>query len=232
MRWELYRDFFGVTLDLWEKVRSRSANETTLELVSDGILKEEWPFNKVFDFLQMVMRHPDCPSVFIDGVKEVFERCQLAYYVDTGEPPTIIPSATSQEGESIANATRALDDNGFDEQANALRRAGELINQRDWAGSIRESVGALEAAARSLAPSRPKEVSHALSELREVLSIHPALTAAMGNLYGYASNEQGLRHGRVDDSSSSVVGQDEAVLMLGMCASAAGYLLNKSRSSE
>ena len=180
----------------------------------------------------MIMRHPDCPSTFINGVKDVFERCQLAYYVDLSEPPTIIPSATSQEGESIANATRALDDNGFDEQATALRRAGELINQSDWSGSIRESVGALEAAARSLAPSRPKEVSHALSELREVLSIHRALTSAMGNLYGYASNEQGLRHGRVDDSSSSVVGRDEAVLMLGMCASAAGYLLNKSRSSE
>ena len=232
MRWELYRDFFGATLDLWQKVRSRSVNETTLKLVRDGILKEEWPFDKMFDFLQMVMRHPDCPSVFIDGVKEVFERCQLAYYVDTGEPPTIISSTTKQEGESIANAIRALGDNGFAEQANALRRAGELINQSDWSGSIRESVGAFEAVARRLAPSRPKEVSRALSELREALSIHPALTTAMSNFYGYASAEQGLRHGKVDDSSSSVVGRDEAVLMLGMCASAAGYLLNKSRSSE
>ena len=229
MEKELWSSFFKEPMDTWIADRSRV---TASILTRAGIIDGEWPFNKVFDLLEMIMRHPDCPSTFINGVKDVFERCQLAYYVDLSEPPTIIPSATSQEGESIANATRALDDNGFDEQATALRRAGELINQRDWAGSIRESVGALEAVARGLAPSRPKEVSHALSELREVLSIHRALTSAMGNLYGYASNEQGLRHGRVDDSSSSVVGRDEAVLMLGMCASAAGYLLNKSRSSE
>ena len=45
-------------------------------------------------------------------------------------------------------------------------------------------------------------------------------------LYGYTSDEQGVRHSLLDQGQSNV-GQDEAVFMLGACASFASYLWRK-----
>ena len=55
-------------------------------------------FNRVLDLIQFVLRHPSCPDEFIDSMKEVFARQRLAYTIDDGPPPTIIPSVTARKG--------------------------------------------------------------------------------------------------------------------------------------
>ena len=53
----------------------------------------------------------------------------------------------------------------------------------------------------------------------------------MSKLYGYTSDEQGVRHAFLDQESSRV-GMDEAVYMLGACASFASFLWRKHKSNE
>lgn len=186
-------------------------------------------FSHIFDVLEIVMRHPKCPESFIEGVAEIFVECQMAYVVDVDQPPTIMPAATKEEGEAIVNAMIKLRDVGLDGAETHLRNAGTYINQRDWAGSVRESINAVESVARRIDKNKSNTLAAALKSLDSKHTIHTALKDVFIKLYGYASDEQGVRHALLDGEKSAV-GQDEAVFMLGACASFVSYLLHKSQT--
>ena len=95
---------------------------------------EALPFNKVFDLIQFVLRHPKCPPSFIVEMKLVFANARLAYTIDEAKPPTIIPAATEAEGNKVIESLQLLRRVGLEGSANHLRTASECINRNDWAG--------------------------------------------------------------------------------------------------
>ena len=183
-------------------------------------------FNQVFDLIQFVMCHPQCSKEFVGQMKEAFMSSKLAYTIDVAEPPTIIPAVTEAEGDSIIEAMQTLRKAGLDSSASHLREASECVNRGDWAGSIRESIHAVESVARQLAPKASGTLGPAMASLEKRQTLHPALKEAFSKLYGYTSDEQGIRHALLDKPSANV-GMDEAVFMLGACASFASYLWRK-----
>ena len=192
--------------------------------IQDFIQNE--PFNRVFDLLLAVMRHKECPRLTIAQISEVFQNCQLAYFVDEGPPPAIYPSTTPEEGANIIDSLEQLRFAGLDAPRQHLQLAAENINKQDWAGSVRESIHAVESVARQIAP-KAKTLGEALKVLAaKRLLTHSALREGFDKIYGYANDEQGIRHALLDDDKSNV-GQEEAVFMLGACASFASYLSRK-----
>ena len=187
------------------------------------LILEKLSFNKLFDLLLMILRHLNCPPTFAVQVVMIFKDCHLAYSVDLSEPATIFPAATAQEGEAISEAMAALRDAGLSGTETHLRSAMERINNGDWSGSIRESINAVESVARHLDPSQSDTLGAALTSLEKHRPLHPALKRGFSNIYGYTSNEEGIRHSLVDNSESPA-GLDEAIFMLGACASFASYL--------
>ncbi len=187
---------------------------------------ENRPLNQVFDLIQFVIRHPDCPPKFINSMKQIFAYTKLAYTIETANPPTIIPSVTEAEGKTIVESLQLLRRVGLEGSASHLRKASEYINKNDWAGSIRESIHAVESVARQLDPKSSETLRGALTALEKQQSLHPALRDSFTRLYGYTSDEQGIRHALLDRSTAKV-GMDEAVFMLGACASFASYLWRK-----
>lgn len=218
----LHRNHWGRPLDEFPR------NAGTLVKMYREVVLRGSPFNQVFDLLQMIMRHSECPRQFTLGVARVFQECRLAYVVDTRKPPTILPAATAEEGEAIVGAIGELRKAGLRGAEAHLKRAGELIDGGDWSGSVRESVHAVESVARSLDSDSSKTLGPALDSLEKSGRLHPALREAFNRLYGYTSDEQGIRHALLD-SSTSAVGRDEAVFMLGACASFSSYLWRRSR---
>ena len=192
---------------------------------------ENRPFNKVFDLIQFVMRHPECPRALIKQMKATFAECRLAYTIDVEPPPTIIPAVTPEEGTAVAESLRQLREAGLDASAAHLREASGSINASDWVGAVRESIHAVESVARQLDPAASRTLGPALDSLRKRGRLHPALKKAFGELYGYTSDEQGIRHSRLDQMKSPV-GQDEAVFMLGACASFSSYLWRKHKAGD
>ena len=189
------------------------------------------PFNQIFDLIQFVLRHPKCPPEFIDMMKDIFMYTRLAYTIDKAKPPTIIPSVTEAEGNTIVESLQLLRRAGLEGSASHLRKASEYINGNDWAGSIRESINAVESVARQLDPKSSETLRGALASLEKRQALHPALKEAFTKLYGYTSNEQGIRHALLDRSTAKV-GMDEAVFMLGACASFASYLWRKHETGD
>ena len=202
-----------------------------LNQCKDVVLGEDIPFNEVFDFLQMIMRHRRCPFGFVDQVQNIFERCQLAYFIDTNGPPTILPMATRQEGVTIREAMETLNEAGLTGSEAHIRKAAVFINQRDWQGSIRESIHAVESVAVGLAGGDANTLGAALKALEKEHPLHPALRDGFSKLYGYTSDEKGIRHALVD-KRDSLSGRDEALFMLGACASFASYLWRVSHGPD
>lgn len=192
---------------------------------------ETMPFYKVFDLLQFVMRHPQCPRDFSSTMKRVFGRCKLAYTIDEGERPTILPAVTVEEGNSVVESLNTLRAVGLRASAEHLRRASECINENDWSGSIRESIHAVESVARQIAPDKTDTLTQALNSIDKHSPLHSQLKKGIQALYWYTSDEQGVRHALLD-SDKARVGMDEAVFMLGACASFASYLWRKHNAGE
>ena len=194
------------------------------------LILDELPFNNVFDLFQIIMRHPYCPTSFTTNVAGIFERCQLAYVVDTEHPATILPAATKQEGEAFINALTEFREAGLQGTETHLRKAAELVNQGDRAGAVRESIHAVESVARQLDPNA-STLAPALTSLEKSGHLHPALKEAFSKLYGYTSDEKGIRHSLLA-TETSAAGQDEALFMLGACASFASYRWRRHRTGS
>lgn len=189
----------------------------------------ETPYNRVLDLVQDAMRHERCPPKYIAEITKAFEECDVAYLVDTSGPPTILPAATTEEQEAIRLAQQGLSDSGHSAAQTHLRRAGELFRDGKWRESVHQSISAVESVAKSIEPGETR-LSKILAKLQDEagLDIHPAFRSALQTLYGWASDEPGVRHGsseRVDR-----VGRAEAAFMISACAAFCTYLLEKQRA--
>ena len=180
------------------------------------------PFFKVFDLIEFVLQHPQCPPPFVKGMDRTFKVSRLAYVLDTGPPPSIIPAVTPVEGTSVVESLKSLRQAGLGGSTAHLRSASAYINEGKWADSVRESIHAVESVARQLDPNAAQTLGPALKSQ----PLHPALKKGIASLYGYTADEQGIRHALLDQTDANV-GQDEAVFMLGACASFASYLIRK-----
>ena len=161
-----------------------------------------------------------------------FERHAAAYWLDTSSfPPRFFPRSTRMQGEATRSAIETIRDGGMKGAETHLRQAAENVNARQFANSITDSIHAVESIARTIDP-KAKTLGPALNSLqRSGVLKHPTLKEAFSKLYGYTSNEQGIRHAMLDKGSPDV-DLDDAMFMFGACASFAAYLVNKHRKAE
>ena len=218
----LHVEFFTLPLDEFSRWHGDFVNKYKELLCGPGSL----PFNKIFDLLQHIMRSEFCPREFTSGIARIFEECQLAYRVSETQPVTIYPATTQIEEKELLGALDQLRKNKFLGAEEHLRQASESLNQSKYADSIHKSMNAVESVARKLDPKSSNTLTQALAELENKKPLHPALKKGLLTLYGYTSDEDGIRHSLVDKSKSDV-GIDEAVFMLGACAFFASYLSRK-----
>jgi hypothetical protein len=191
------------------------------------------PWNELFDLIQFILRSPYIigqRTLCTEEMRAIFRTNMLAYdIIDLpADGPTIVPSASPEEGDTIRAAFASLASSPFDGARTHLRNAAEAINGGQPADAIRESVHAVESTVRVIAPN--KSFKDALNAIDANANIHPALRDALMKLYGYTSDEKGIRHPLLE-SDAARVGMSEAVFMFGACASFTTYLINRGRQS-
>ena len=196
-----------------------------IETVKNVIL--HGAFNEVFDFIQFVLRHHACPYEFSGRIKSILERTLTAYSV-MDEGPTIVPAVLVEEGQALRGAFEAVEKSGFEGARVHLRTAVEELNSGNFASSVRESIHAVESVAKTLEPTS-NTLTPALKALSKKIEIHPALTGAFSSMYGYTSDEKGIRHALLKDEAK--VDIDDAVFMIGACASFVSYLIANGRKA-
>ncbi len=196
-------------------------------------------FNVVLDLIETVVNEGKqreiAPhySILANRIKAVFESHAAAYRlflvgIDAAHSLfQFFPQSSEEQGKATQQAIKIIHDGGMTGAATHLHDATKKIRDGDFAGSVADSIHAVESVARMIDPKASKELGPALTSLTNAGVIrHAALKKAFAKLYGYTSDEQGIRHALLEKDSPDV-DIDEAVFMFGACASFAAYLVNK-----
>jgi len=136
--------------------------------------------------------------------------------------------SSPQEGEALERAFAELAKHELNGAREHLRLAAEHLTLGKDADSIRESINAVESVARILDPGASKTLGPALAALEKGTAIHSALRSGFSAIYGYTNNAQGIRHPLLDNEKAPVESED-ALFMIGACASFITYLIAKAR---
>src|SRR5262249_33769768 len=167
----------------------------------------------VLGWVEFVLKCRSCPKDLADAVNAIMEHCRLGYRVV--DRKVICPIGSDEERHTIERAFADLLSVNAQGARAHLRKAAEALSAGQYADSLRESIHAVESVAEMLEPSG--EFSKAMAKLESKTSIHGALKRGFTSIYGYTSNEQGIRHSLVDDPEANV-DETDALFMLGACA--------------
>jgi hypothetical protein len=182
---------------------------------------------KTFGFVQWVLRHDKKPYRLEIGIDDALQARRAAYAVFDGD--TIIPIGSDAERETLARAFADVAASEFHGARAHLRNAGSELTAGKNGPSIRESIQAVESVARVLEPSA-NALGPALVRLERSAHIHGALGAGFRSLYGFTSDEKGIRHPLLDKPGAQV-DETDALYMLGSCSAFVSYLINKARQT-
>ena len=235
-------EIWGLVVNIFGKFYKLPQDEisSSFEYVMQFHFKEtilHAKFNKVLDFIEIVANYP-CRSYRLSNPKEQligttqhqFEKHAAAYWMDTSSRPfQFYPRSSKEQGEATHQAIKTLRASGMEGASTHLRQAAKHIHAQQYGDSIADSIHAVESVACVINQRANATLGQALDSLEKAkLLKHPALKEAFKKLYGYTSNEPGIRHALLDKDSSDV-GLHEAMFMFGACASFAAYLVNKHR---
>ena len=190
-------------------------------------------YHDVLTCIEFILQDKRCSESLREGLVDAFDIAPVAYFVDDKNGrPTIMPRFSRESGEATEQAIETIREAGMGGALTHLRDASEHIRLKQYGDSIEDSIHAVESVARKIDSKANKTLAPALDSLEKAkLLKHPALKEAFKKLYGYTSDEQGIRHALLEKSSPDV-GLDEAVFMFGTCASFAAYLVNKHRQMQ
>ena len=175
---------------------------------------------QLFDLIEFFARHPRCSAELKRELSDSFVKARAAYRIIDSQ---IVAIGTEEQAAAFEKAVADAGERDAGGARQHLILAGVALRNSDWAGSVRESIHAVEAMALRLAPDTTT-LGPALAALERRGHLHGSLKAAFGSLYGYSSDEEGIRHARVFKEEAEV-DEADALFMLGACASFVSYLL-------
>ena len=214
-------DWEGVFRSLWAGhlgIVSASFYPTRENVFS--VLEEvfkDWPAPKVYGFIQAIVRLARSADLS-QHIAEILADQKSAYRLIDGD--TLVPFGSDQEAHTVL---AALDDASAQPLPGArthLRQSTLELSNGEFANSVRESMHAVELTLRSL--TGEPSVSKALNELARRRPLHEAFKRGIAQLYGYSSDEPGIRHPLLEKGDAGV-SEEDAMVMLGICASLVTY---------
>jgi hypothetical protein len=183
---------------------------------------------EVLGVIQFILTHSKCPYRLDQQIEWALRSAKAAYRVVEGG--LIVPAASEAEGAVLEKTFADLEAREFGGARQHMREAGRLLTAGAWADSVRQSIQAVESVARTLEPSA-QTLGPALDKLARNQHLHPAFRAGVTKLYGYTSDEEGIRHSLLEDGDAKV-DEADALYMFGACASFVSYLIGKGRAAK
>ncbi len=191
----------------------------------------EWKWYDVYNFIEFLIenysevgyRTSDHILLFIDRINGILED-ELSGFRIVGT--SVAPLTNEIEVDSIETTLVAPYGEHFVGVQTHFQSALKLFAKRpepDYRNSIKEAISAVESLVTTIAGER--DFGRALHSLREKLNLHPAFVGSLEKLYGYTSDENGVRHGIFGDRD---VGFDEAKFMLVTCSAIINFLISKN----
>lgn len=181
----------------------------------------EW--YEVYDFLEFVTNNYDryqFKDHFIAACNKVLEKEISAYRFVDG----LISRITEQQ--EVDEIERALE-TALGPVRTHLRRALELLANRespDYRNSIKESISSVESLAAFAVGAEKGTLGQLIKRLEDEIKLHPALRTAFSSLYGYTSDEGGIRHALMESEN---VRFEDAKFFLVVCSAFVNFVETK-----
>ncbi len=174
----------------------------------------------VFDFIEFVSRYN---RNFQEACNKYLKTEMAAYRFVDG---TLVEINSKEEILEIEYALNNSDQ--FKSVREHLKQAISLYSDKqkpDFRNSIKESISAVESLAKNISGDDKAALGKALAIIEKKHKIPQSLKLAFNQLYGYTSNEGGIRHGLSDNDID--IDMEEARFMMVTCSAFINYLMNK-----
>lgn len=177
----------------------------------------ECPWYEVYDFLEYVLL-AERNARLIKAINNILERELSGYrFIESA----FVPVTDEVEIEAVQ---KALTEGPFNGVHAHLKKAMEHLARRenpDYRNSIKESISAVESMSRVITGNSKATLGEALTILEKKGHLHPALKKGFSSIYGYTSDEDGIRHAMLDEPDISV---SDAKFFLVSCSTFINYL--------
>jgi hypothetical protein len=193
---------------------------------SDGIThirhwfyKAEWW--EVYNFVEFLFTLP-AAGTFAKRVSFFLEREKSGYRILSGQ---IAPITDPVEISAVTDA--ASIGGPFTGARHHLQAAIGLFSKKpdpDYRNSIKEAISAVESVARVITGDQKATLGEALKAISQKMEIHAALRDAMNKLYGYTSDEGGIRHSLLEQSN---IDEAEAKFMIVACSAFVNFCVQR-----
>jgi hypothetical protein len=189
------------------------------------------PWHGVYDAVEEAVSL--CPDYvkekLISAFNLVMEREMSAYRFISGE---LTPISNSTEVETIEAAIDQSKTAGLVGAQQHLKAALVLLGKKpepDYRNAIKEAISAVESVVRQISGKDKAALGPALDELSKHVEIHPSFKEALKKLYGYTSDEGGIRHAILEEKE---IGFDEAKFMIVACSAFVNFLISKADKAK
>ena len=190
-------------------------------------------YNKTLDALEFFINHPALTTHSLGAeISDLFERRQVAYMLveRAKDRRFFVPRASKEEGIAYLRAIESLSSDQFVGARKNLIEAGYYLAKKEYSKSVRESIHSIESMIRILTGNKNIKFSEGMRELTKKLSLHPAFGEGLIKLYGFSSNEDGVRHSSIHGTES--IDEETAFYFLGSCASFTTFLTHKAHKPK
>lgn len=202
--------------------------KNTFPVIRDHFFKRWY---KSFDVIEMFLTSayenicltPQEPIEYINAFNKVLEEEKSGYRFLENKA---VPITNNSELELLEDVIHSE----FESVNIHFKKAIECYSDRtcpDYENSIKESISAVEAMCCSITgiDGGNSTLGKTLKKLKNKgIYIHPALEKAFSSMYGYTSDENGIRHGGIDFTNAP---EEDAKYMLLSCSAFVNYLIAK-----
>lgn len=207
-------------------IDSKSGNYIQDLLKSDILNGFAW--FEVYDFIDIYLSFLEKDECTQRGKQfnTIFEQEKAGYRVVAGE---VVPITNETEIQCIESSATTPYQSVNQHMQKALALYADRKNP-DYENSIKESISAVEAMCCIITglTGGQATLGAALKRLKDNgVHIHGAMESAFSSLYGYTSNENGIRHGGIDFHNAPA---EDAKYMLISCSAFVNYLIEKWRA--
>jgi hypothetical protein len=167
-------------------------------------------------------------SELISELNDLLERELSGYRFVSG---FLTPISDKVEVDEIETAVNQAIVRGLLGTHEHIRTALQLLGKKpkpDYRNAIKESISAVESIVKQISDKESLGLEGALKELSKHIKIHGALQSGFIKLYGYSSDEDGIRHPILDQPK---VGFAEAKFMIVACSAFVNFLISKAESA-
>jgi len=153
---------------------------------------------EILALIEALCRQDFCTDDYFEDLQVTLEREPIAYRLvgavgDDANPPTLFPVSTNDQAQRLSADYLRLGEAGGAASQKHLRAAASAISSGNYKASIRESIHAVESAAKIASGKSAATLPDALKALESRRPLHPALRKALTTLYGWTSDEKGIR---------------------------------------